>query len=512
METIFRTLTGGPGDEETYCLAGEIIRAGGLVAFPTETVYGLGGNGLSASSSAKIYAAKGRPSDNPLILHIADIAELAPLVQEIPAAAKCLADAFWPGPMTLIFRKSSIVPDETTGGLDTVAVRMPSHPAAQAFIRAAGVPIAAPSANLSGRPSTTTAAHVREDLDGRIDMILDGGPSDIGLESTIIDLTGDVPVILRPGFIGRERLEKLLGEVDLDKTVLTKPTEDLRPKAPGMKYRHYAPKAEVTIVEGEGTPETVLAEAVRAVNEGKKTGIICSSETAPLYEEAAEKLREEGLSLRVFRAGSRHAPETVARRLFDLLRQLDAEGIETVWSEAFDEGELGMAIMNRLRKAAGYRILQAAPAEQKKEEKRMIAIGCDHGGYALKQEILQHLAKRGLETKDFGCYSEASCDYPVYAKAVAKAVAAGEAEKGILICGTGIGMSLAANKVRGIRAAAVSDCFTAEATRQHNDANVLCMGARTLGPGLALKIVDIFLDTPFSGDERHVRRIAQIED
>ena len=512
METLFRTLTGGPGDEEVYRRAGEIIRAGGLVAFPTETVYGLGGNGLNAASSAKIYAAKGRPSDNPLILHIADIEALAPLVREIPEAAVRLADAFWPGPMTLIFKKSQIVPDETTGGLDTVAVRMPSHPAAQAFIRAAGVPIAAPSANLSGRPSTTSAAHVQEDLDGRIDMILDAGPSDIGLESTIIDLTGEKPVILRPGFIGRERLENLLGEVEIDRTVLTKPTEDLRPKAPGMKYRHYAPKAEVTIVEGEGAAETILAEAVRTAREGRRTGIICSEETASRFEAAAEDLAKQGFSLRVFRAGSRLAPETVARNLFDLLRQLDAEGAETVWSEAFNEGELGMAIMNRLRKAAGYRILQAPPAEKKKEEQSMIAIGCDHGGYALKQEILQHLAGRGLDVKDYGCYSEASCDYPVYAKAVAKAVAAGEAEKGILICGTGIGVSITANKVRGIRAAAVSDCFTAEATRLHNDANVLCMGARTLGPGLALKIVDIFLDTPFSGDERHVRRIAQIED
>ena len=512
METLFCTLTGGPGDEEIYRRAGEIIRAGGLVAFPTETVYGLGGNGLNAASSAKIYAAKGRPSDNPLILHIADIAELAPLAKEIPAATKRLADAFWPGPMTLIFRKSSLVPDETTGGLDTVAVRMPSHPAAQAFIRAAGVPIAAPSANLSGRPSTTSAAHVREDLHGRIDMILDAGPSDIGLESTIIDLTGDVPVILRPGFIGRERLESILGAVDIDQTVLTKPTEDLRPKAPGMKYRHYAPKAEVTIVEGENAPDLILSEAARAAGSGRKTGIICSDETAAFYEASAERLREAGFSLRVFRAGSRRAPETVARALFALLRQLDAEGIEIVYSEAFAEGELGMAIMNRLRKAAGYRILQALPAGEEKEEKTMIAIGCDHGGYALKQEVLQHLAERGLETKDYGCFSEESCDYPVYAKAVAKAVAAGEAEKGILICGTGIGVSITANKVRGIRAAAVSDCYTAEATRTHNDANVLCMGARTLGSGLALKIVDIFLDTPFSGGERHVRRIAQIED
>ena len=510
MKTEFCVLSGGHGDEAIFRRAGEIIRAGGLVAFPTETVYGLGGNGLNAASSAKIYAAKGRPSDNPLILHIADMNELEPLVAEIPEAARSLAEAFWPGPMTLIFKKSGLVPKETTGGLDTVAVRMPSHPAAQAFIRAAGVPIAAPSANLSGRPSTTSAAHVKEDLDGRIDMILDGGPSDIGIESTIIDLTGKDPMILRPGYIGRERLEALLGRVDIDRTVLEKPAEDLVPKAPGMKYRHYAPRAELTLAEGKNAPRAIAEAAEASVRIGRKTGILCSRETVPLYAPLAERLAKEGLQLRVISAGRRSDPAAVARRLFDILRQMDEEGLEAVWSETFEEGELGMAVMNRLRKAAGYRVLQADTEE--KEKNTMIAIGCDHGGYALKQELLQHLKQRGFETKDFGCFSEASCDYPVYAKAVAKAVAAGEAEKGILICGTGIGVSITANKVRGIRAAAVSDCFTAEATRLHNDANVLCMGARTLGPGLALKIADIFLDTPFSGEERHARRIAQIED
>ncbi len=512
METYFGVLTGGPEDEALYRKAGEIIRAGGLVAFPTETVYGLGGNGLDAASSAKIYAAKGRPSDNPLILHIADMDALAPLVREIPEAAERLAEAFWPGPMTLIFNKSSLVPKETTGGLDTVAVRMPSHPAAQRFIRAAGVPVAAPSANRSGRPSTTTAAHVKEDLDGCIDMILDGGPSDIGLESTIIDLTGDVPAVLRPGFIGLERLRALLGSVEVDRAVLEEPSPDIRPRAPGMKYRHYAPKAEVTIVEGENAADRILAEAAQAAGSGRKTAVICSEETRTPYDALSEELAREGAVLRVFSAGSRRKPETVARRLFALLRQLDTEGIEAAWSEAFDEGELGMAVMNRLQKAAAYHIEHAGQDIENKEKTTMIAIGSDHGGYALKQEILKHLEKRGFAAEDVGCYSEASCDYPVYAKAVAKAVVSGEAEKGILVCGTGIGMSITANKVRGIRAAAVSDCFTAEAVRDHNDANVLCLGARTVGPGLALKIVDIFLDTPFSNGERHVRRLAQIEE
>ena len=512
METYFGVLTGGPEDEALYRKAGEIIRAGGLVAFPTETVYGLGGNGLNVASSAKIYAAKGRPSDNPLILHIADMDALAPLVREIPEAAKRLAEAFWPGPMTLIFNKSSLVPKETTGGLDTVAVRMPSHPAAQKFIRAAGVPVAAPSANRSGRPSTTTAAHVKEDLDGCIDMILDGGPSDIGLESTIIDVTEDVPLILRPGYIGPERLKALLGDVGIDRAVLAEPSPDVRPKAPGMKYRHYAPKAAMTIVEGDDAAARILEEAAAAAAGGSRTAVLCSDETAPAYEAAARELAQKGIELRIYPAGSRKRPETVAHSLFALLRQLDEDRIEAAWSEAFGEGEMGLAVMNRLQKAAAYHIEHTEENAENKEKKMMIAIGSDHGGYALKQEIMEHLKQRGFELDDVGCWSEASCDYPDYARAAARKVASGEADKGILVCGTGIGMSITANKVPGIRAAAVSDCFTAEATRQHNDANVLCLGARTVGPGLALKITDIFLDTPFSNEERHMRRIAKIEE
>ena len=512
METSYVVLSGRPEDEALYRKAGDIIRTGGLVAFPTETVYGLGGNGLDPAASAKIYAAKGRPSDNPLILHIAELAALKPLVRDIPEVALRLAEAFWPGPMTLIFNKSTLVPKETTGGLDTVAVRMPSHPAAQRFIRACGVPVSAPSANKSGRPSTTTAQHVREDMDGRIDMILDGGPSEIGLESTIIDVTGSVPLILRPGFIGVARLKALLGRVDIDPAVLEEPSPDIRPKAPGMKYRHYAPKADVTIVEGEDPAGRIMREAAAAAEGGRKTAILCSEENRNAYEALAAELARKGISLKILSAGSRMHPETIAHRLFDCLRQLDTDDIEAAWSEAFDEGDLGMAVMNRLQKAAAYHIEHTGQSTENKEKKTMIAIGSDHGGYGLKQEIMEHLKKRGISYDDLGCYSEASCDYPKYARAVAAQVADGKAEKGILICGTGIGMSITANKVRGIRAAAVSDCFTAEATRQHNDANVLCLGARTLGPGLALKIVDIFLDTPFSDEERHIRRIAQIEE
>ena len=358
MKTRFCRLSGGPEDEEIYREAGAIIREGGLVAFPTETVYGLGGNGLSGASSAKIYAAKGRPSDNPLILHIAGMEELPALVSDIPDAAKRLAEAFWPGPMTLIFRKSSLVPPETTGGLDTVAVRMPSHPAAQRYIRAAGVPIAAPSANLSGRPSPTTAKHVREDLDGRIDMILDGGPADIGLESTIIDVTEETPVILRPGYIGREALETLLGKVELDRAVFAEPAQGVKPKAPGMKYRHYAPKAEMTLVEGAFAAEAILKEAAASARAGRRTGILCSEETKDRYSPLAEELGAEGFSLKLFCAGWRSDPESIAHRLFGLLRQFDEDGIEVVWAESFDEGGIGTAVMNRLRKAAGYRIMR----------------------------------------------------------------------------------------------------------------------------------------------------------
>ena len=248
MDTLYRKIQGTDEDGKLFEEAGKIIRSGGLVAFPTETVYGLGGDGLDPEASKKIYAAKGRPSDNPLILHISDEEELLPLVSAVPESAKGLMKAFWPGPMTLVFKKSSLVPYETTGGLDTVAIRMPSHDAARRLIKAAGVPIAAPSANRSGRPSPTSASHVLEDMDGRIDMILDGGEVPIGLESTIIDVTGDEAVVLRPGYIGVDEIREVAGSGSLDPAIIGRPDPLLRPKAPGMKYRHYAPKADITIV------------------------------------------------------------------------------------------------------------------------------------------------------------------------------------------------------------------------------------------------------------------------
>ena len=365
METIIRKIR-GKGDEGLFHKAGELIRQGELVAFPTETVYGLGGNGLEASSAAKIYKAKGRPSDNPLILHIADRKELGFLVREVPAAAEKLIEAFWPGPLTLIFLKSDIVPRETTGGLDTVAVRMPSHPAAAALIQAAGVPVAAPSANASGRPSPTCAAHVYEDLKGRIPLILDGGDSPIGLESTIVDVSRRIPEILRPGYIGMEALRDVLGTVALDPAVWGKAQSEDAPRAPGMKYRHYAPRVPLTLLEGEDNCRAayILEKAREAIREGKRIGALVSRETLPCYGQ------EQPGNLLLFPLGERSKDESIARRLFAALRQLDSWDLTHVYSETFGEGPLGDAIMNRLRKAAAFQVLQIKEDSKNTQEER----------------------------------------------------------------------------------------------------------------------------------------------
>lgn len=330
--------------------AGNIIKEGGLVAFPTETVYGLGGDALNAVSSEKIYAAKGRPSDNPLIVHIAELEALSSITPDVPKCAGKLAAAYWPGPLTMIFKKSALVPVETTGGLDTVAVRMPDHRIALDFIRASGGYVAAPSANASGRPSPTTAAHVAEDMDGRIRMIIDGGEACIGLESTIVDVTERVPVILRPGFITREMLKTTLGyPVEVDRAILDKPAENLRPKAPGMKYRHYAPKGNLTIVEGPG--ERVVEEINRRTEQmllaGETVGIIAAAETAGSYQNGMVK-----------DIGPLEDEETIARRLYGLLREFDEAGVSIIYSEAFYTPRMGQAIMNRLLKAAGHQIVR----------------------------------------------------------------------------------------------------------------------------------------------------------
>ena len=331
--------------------AGEILKQGGLVAFPTETVYGLGGDALNPDSSRKIYAAKGRPSDNPLIVHIAELDALAAITAEIPPAAWKLAEAFWPGPLTMILPKADIVPKETTGGLDTVAVRMPSHGVALALIRAAGGYVAAPSANTSGRPSPTKASFVAEDLDGKIEMILDGGEVGIGLESTIVDLTVDPPQILRPGYITQKMLAEVLGEVAVDATVLALAAgEDCAqaPRAPGMKYRHYAPKGQLTIVRGaeSAVVDYINAQARADRENGGKVGVIGTEELLARYRADVVKS-----------AGSRTDEATIAHRLYAILREFDEEQVTRIYSESFSTDGLGQAIMNRLLKAAGHQVV-----------------------------------------------------------------------------------------------------------------------------------------------------------
>ena len=328
--------------------AAQILRNGGLVAFPTETVYGLGANALEAQASAKIYAAKGRPSDNPLIAHIASMEDLPKLAAKIPEAGRKLAEKYWPGPLTLVFPKKDIVPYGTTGGLDTVAVRMPSDPIAVHLIRLAGVPVAAPSANTSGRPSPTKAEHVIEDMSGKIEMIIDGGEVGIGVESTIVDVSGEIPTLLRPGAITMEMLRETIGEVEIDPAILGPMSEGMKPKAPGMKYRHYAPNAEMTLVEGEmvRVVEFINREAKAALAAGKRVGIICTEESRQHYSDGILAV-----------IGSREHEETVAHNLFAVLRDFDDQKVDCIFSESFSKDRLGQAIMNRLCKAAGYHIV-----------------------------------------------------------------------------------------------------------------------------------------------------------
>ena len=349
MKTIVVTLDKEHPDGEAILRAGEIIKAGGLVAFPTETVYGLGGDALNPESSRKIYAAKGRPSDNPLIVHICRWEDIYKIADPVPEIAQRLAARFWPGPLTMILNKTALVPKETTGGLDTVAVRFPSDSIAQRFICAAGGFVAAPSANTSGRPSPTLAQYVKEDMDGRIEMILDGGEEvGIGLESTIVDFTEDVPVVLRPGYISLEMLKDTLGDVRMDRGLLITDSS-VHPKAPGMKYRHYAPKADLSIVEGP--QDEVIACINRltheAVENGLKAGIIATDETKDQYS--------DGLVLSI---GSREEEETIAHHLYEVLRDFDEAQVNVIYSEAFYTPRMGQAIMNRLLKAAGHKIIK----------------------------------------------------------------------------------------------------------------------------------------------------------
>lgn len=337
-----------PEEDEALRIAGDVLKAGGLVAFPTETVYGLGGDALNKESSRKIYAAKGRPSDNPLIVHIYRFEDIYQIVDCVPEIAKKIADAFWPGPLTLILPKATNVPAETTGGLDTVAVRLPAHLVAQKLIEYAGGFVAAPSANLSGRPSPTVAQYVIEDMDGRIEMIVDGGEVGIGLESTIIDLTVSPPQILRPGYITKEMLESVLGQVETDKALIA-PDSGIAPKAPGMKYRHYAPGGELVIVEGdaEKVAEYVNRQVETDREAGEKTGVICTAENEDKYRAHVVK-----------NVGHRNDEESIAKKLFLVLREFDDEKVTRIYSESFSDQGLGQAIMNRLLKAAGYRVVR----------------------------------------------------------------------------------------------------------------------------------------------------------
>lgn len=357
------------------CLAG-----GGLVAFPTETVYGLGADALNSEAAAKIYAAKGRPSDNPLIVHIANVEDMDKLAY-VNEQARVLAQAFWPGPLTIILPKKDIVPHGTTGGLDTVAIRMPSHPVALELIKKSGVYVAAPSANTSGRPSPTKAEHVIEDMTGKIDYIVDGGAVGIGIESTIVDVSGDVPTILRPGFITKVMLEQIIGTVKID-PALEKPMDGLRPKAPGMKYTHYAPKGELTLVEamtkeqneddaavkektakckddnlgseqitesGKRVVNKILELAREKMQEGYRVGIMAPAETISCYEGNADV---------VICLGDRKEQITVAAGLYGALRDFDSEGVEYIYAESFPGEGLSYSIMNRLLKAAGHRVIK----------------------------------------------------------------------------------------------------------------------------------------------------------
>lgn len=350
METVLIKIKGDGSDRDSIRAAGEIIREGGLVAFPTETVYGLGGNALSPGSSRKIYAAKGRPSDNPLIVHICRWEDIYKIADPVPEEARKLAESFWPGPLTMILKKTDAVPEETTGGLDTVAIRFPSDRTAQALIDAAGGFVAAPSANLSGRPSPTLAQYVWEDMDGRIEMILDGGEVGIGLESTIVDLTGEEPMILRPGYVTKEMLQNVLERVDVDKTILNAGCR-LRPRAPGMRYKHYAPKGSLTIVEGG--PEAVMAaiceKSRRAGENGEKVGIIAT-------DESSERYRADSRADSIKSVGSRTDEDAVGRSLYRILREFDDEEITVIYSESFSDSGFGQAIMNRLLKAAGHHV------------------------------------------------------------------------------------------------------------------------------------------------------------
>lgn len=331
--------------KDDLCLerAGEILKNGGLVAIPTETVYGLAANALDGEAVKKIYLAKGRPSDNPLIVHISDLSQWEPLVKKIPQNALRLAEKYWPGPLTIILPKSDLIPPEVSGRLETVAVRMPSNEIARAVIEKAGVPLAAPSANTSGKPSPTNARYVKEDLDGKIEMIIDGGECGVGVESTVITLAEKVPKLLRPGAITPEMLEEVLGKIEIDSAVYEKLAENAVAASPGMKYKHYSPKASVVIVKGEFESYKKFVTE----NADENTAVLC-------FEEEAEKL--DGFKTITY--GKKNDSFSQASRIFDALRQVDEAGAKTVYARFPEMSGMGLAVFNRLVRAAAFNIIE----------------------------------------------------------------------------------------------------------------------------------------------------------
>lgn len=341
METTIKTLSLVASREEDIKTAGEILKKGGLVAIPTETVYGLAANALDGAAAASIFAAKGRPMDNPLIVHISHLHQWVELVEEIPPAATQLAQAFWPGPLTIILPKSRLIPDEVSAGLSTVAVRFPSHPVARAVIDAAGVPLAAPSANLSGSPSPTRAEHVLADLDGRVDAILDGGSCAVGVESTVLTLADGTPRVLRPGGITPEQIRQVLGTVEVDDAVLNPLKEGEKVLSPGTKYKHYSPKANVILLQGS------FLQYRDYVNRHAATGAF-----ALCYAGEQKQLNIPAVSL-----GEEADSQEQAQRLFDALRQLDTEHAKVVYARCPEPQGVGLAVYNRLIRAAGFEVV-----------------------------------------------------------------------------------------------------------------------------------------------------------
>lgn len=351
MKTVILKMDENNIDMKLVKVAANFIKNGGIVAFPTETVYGLGANARDVDAINNIFKAKGRPSDNPLIVHVSSVGEVNGIVDEIPNVAKKLMDNFWPGPLTIIMKKKNDIPNETTANLNTVGVRYPSDKVANCFIKECQCPIAAPSANISGKPSPTNGQHVIDDLNGKVDCIITANDSEVGLESTVIDVTVEPPMILRPGGITKEQIEKVIGKVDIDKTINQKPEKNLKPKAPGMKYKHYAPNGQVIIVNGklENVVEKINQEVEKYLKDGKRVGILATKQTQKYYNYK---------NVDIILLGDRELPETLASRLFGALRKFDEDNIEIIFAEAVLSSGVGLAVMNRMLKASGFNIIE----------------------------------------------------------------------------------------------------------------------------------------------------------